>query len=51
MNLVSKVRNCGVFENSRFICVGSKMFNSLNIYFIIRSSLEAKAVQSNTMKF
>ena len=41
MNLVSKVKNCGVFENSRFLCVGNKMFNSLNICFFI--SLKANS--------
>jgi hypothetical protein len=46
MNLVSKVKNCGAFENSRFLCVGSEMLNSLNICFF-RSSLEANAVQYN----
>ena len=30
---VSKGKNCGVFENSRLLCVGSKMFNRLNICF------------------
>jgi hypothetical protein len=35
MNLVSKVKDCGVFENSRFLCVGSKMFNILNICFFL----------------
>ena len=46
MTLVSKVKNCGVFENSRFLCVGSKMLNNLNICFF-RSLLEAIAVLYN----
>jgi hypothetical protein len=35
MNLVSKVENCGVFENSIFFCFGSKMVNSLNTCFFL----------------